>query len=470
MYQVRPAQLVVLVVMAALIADVLPAVSPALAGGSASYESTSMILGTGSVEVDLSSITASSDPTDLSAEIAFRATYGLTTDPAFVTSVERSPSSLRDYGVALTPTEEADLKHRDEVDSKLDPLLKHLASQAQFGGLYIDQSSGGVIDIATTGDASATLKDATSSAPSGAVLRSRHVQYTLQQLSALKDRVTQDVSSLTAAGVEVATIGVDVVANRVRIEVANLTDQVTTDLNARYGAEVIVVPGDAPVPATCTSRGACPLPNKGGLSIHATVGTTTYYCSSSYSARDIIYGAKYLYTAGHCIKDAGINTVWYMGSTAIGPGSVQDFYNGTSADVGLIALYSSNLTPPLNQVYASSNLDVRSMSGWWASSSQQAGVTVCRSGLTSGWLCGTIVQPDVTAIVGGTTVLHQWKTSYASGQGDSGATMMDNSVNYMGVMSSFTASNTWYGTVDYGDIMPFGTSRPLNPCVSSSCP
>jgi streptogrisin C len=109
------------------------------------------------------------------------------------------------------------------------------------------------------------------------------------------------------------------------------------------------------------------------------------------------------------------------------------------------------------------------MAGWWGNSSQTVGKTVCRSGQTSGWRCGTIAATNINVNIGGTWVLHQWETSYSSALGDSGATMMDNGVAWMGVLSSITSTNSFYGTVDYAIQEPFGGSHLLNPCVSSGC-
>ena len=389
--------------------------------------------------------------------IQFRSTYGFRSDEEFVSAAEADPFLSREYGLALTENEVAEMHRRDAVATNIVLLSAYLANEERFGGLFLDQSAGAVVDVAYAGDPDSIQSKVNSLAPAGANVRIRHVQYTLAELSALQDRVTQDADMWRTSGVIIASVGVDIRGNRTRVAVADLTGEAAGKLADEYGPRAEIVGGEAPAPASCVSRSDCASPLKGGLWIVS----GGFACTSGFLGRPGTAPTPlYMMTAGHCLQDSGLAPNWTHHGVVIGHGAFEQYYNGTNADIGAINATESGAK---NQVYANSPTDIRSITGHLLISQQPVGATICRSGASSGYRCGQVAQTNVDTWVGPYLVHHMWVTDYPSSGGDSGGSMI-NGFNAAGIFSALTSTNSYYSTIDW-----IVTEHNVRPCYSASC-
>ena len=209
------------------------------------------------------------DDSELVAAIRFRVSFGLEADPAKLAEYHADPHMSRRYGLPLTKAEESELARRDRLVDGLDALIDEVGADPRFGGLFFDQPAGGVVDIAVTRDAAELAARAQAALPSDAEIRTRVIEDPLADLQATQGVITDDWPSWDDAGVQIASVGVDVRANRVRVTVADMTRAGQAALEARYGPAIVVVDGEMPSTAACNSRTDCSSPIKGGLSITA---------------------------------------------------------------------------------------------------------------------------------------------------------------------------------------------------------
>lgn len=296
--------------------------------------------------------------------------------------------------------------------------------------------------------------------PAGATVRTRRVDHSFLALTGLQKDIADSMDAWASRGITVAYVGIDVIGNRVLVAVVDVTEEKRSQLSAAYGDAIEVIDGELPHEATCNSRTDCRSPLKGGLSI--TGGG--WVCSSGFLGRpESSFTQLYVLTAGHCLQDSGLAANWsHQG--VIGHGAFEDFYNGSTADVG--AIYASEAGAK-NQVFANGTADIRSITAELSIVYQQVGGAICRSGQTSGWRCGTIATANTDVNVsfpGGTYLLHhQWITNYPSQGGDSGGSMILVS-DAAGILSAITSTQTFYSQIDW--IIGESGKRP---CYTSAC-
>jgi hypothetical protein len=217
----------------------------------------------------------------------------------------------------------------------------------------------------------------------------------------------------------------------------------------------------APVAAVdqpdCRSRADCGLPVKGGLDITF----TGWSCTTAFMTEHLETRDRYVLTAGHCVTSSGLYARWSHNGRPIGRAAFEAFHDGSNADVGAISVHGSAVA---NQVYGSSNADIRLVNGSLPDASQTVGSEVCRSGGTSGWRCGTIVATGVDVMIEGKLIRRTWWTDFPSAKGDSGAPVLDSQGRAMGIVIATTATRTVYSTID-------GISAELDVrlCVDSEC-
>ncbi len=75
---------------------------------------------------------------DVAEGVRFRSEMGFVTDLDFINAVSRDIRSSWDYGVALTPTEKAEIDRRLEIGAQSGPLSRHLRSVPTYAGGYTD--------------------------------------------------------------------------------------------------------------------------------------------------------------------------------------------------------------------------------------------------------------------------------------------------------------------------------------------
>lgn len=119
-----------------------------------------------------------------------------------------------------------------------------------------------------------------------------------------------------------------------------------------------------------------------------TINNTTGWCSVGYGARDRS-GNQYLVTAGHCV--ANLPTLRYDG-TAFAKGVKTRYALGTrSVDMGIASVNSGHsITTSVGTWGNTSPIAVR------GSNRAYSGASICKSGATTGWTCGSVGSYNVS--------------------------------------------------------------------------
>ena len=220
---------------------------------------------------------------------------------------------------------------------------------------------------------------------------------------------------------------------------------------AHMGSGVVVHP------PTCRSRSDCGPRIMGGLQITF----TGWSCTTGFVARDSQTRQLYVLTAGHCLAGSGVSALWSHHGASFGRATAEAFHPGSVADVGEIEVAGPATS---DEIYGPSNADIRRLTGSAPNASQTVGSEVCRSGVTSGWRCGSIVAADVDTTLLGTLIRHTWWTDFPSASGDSGAPIVDHDGRAAGILIATTSTQSVYSTVDW-----IATELHTRACVDSEC-
>jgi len=393
---------------------------------------------------------------DVERQVAARAALGLPTDPTYVAGVAADSTADTSFGVPLTPAEIADLRARPDA-AALDPMVSFARRHpADYGGTYIDQAAGGIVDVALTGSARLRTADLAALLPAGVKTRFRSVRWSEQDLTSATSAITKDMPVLEASGIVFGQVYPDVVTNRVVVAVIGDVAAATRLLTSKYGPIVDVRPGTSAEAMTCT-RQSCPPPWRGGLQINS----TTHSCSSGYVARVAGGGLWYLITAGHCDDNGSINLNWYNGSAFIGSVVRSGFHDYSAADALAIAIGSNTRS----NYYWVASTDTQDTFTTWAGGT--VGEIVCKSGNTTGETCGGIQALGVTVPYDGKHFVDQTQVSMWIDLGDSGGPVFDWN-NPHKLLGTVTAGNpqmlSWFSTV-YDEMQVLA----IAPCTTMAC-
>ncbi|RLK58921.1 S1 family peptidase [Actinokineospora cianjurensis] len=243
------------------------------------------------------------------------------------------------------------------------------------GGLRIDGSfvdANGTLTVNTT--------DASSAATArSAGLATRAPARGEAALSRVQAQLDQAATRQVPAGV--ASWSVDVAADVVKVEVSDAArPQAKAFLAevAKFGAAVQVVRTGTPLQTQAVVYPGSKMNINGGSG----------YCSVGFGARNSS-GTQYLVSAGHCI--AGLPSLYNNGA-AFAKGTATRFAVGSnSVDMGVAKINSGNsIATTVGTWGATTNVAVR------GGTKASVGSSICKSGATSGWTCGTIKAYNVT--------------------------------------------------------------------------
>ncbi|GAA4872380.1 S1 family peptidase [Actinomycetospora straminea] len=163
-------------------------------------------------------------------------------------------------------------------------------------------------------------------------------------------------------------------------------------------------------------------------------------CSLGFSARTAT-GEPRLVTAGHCTNRGGDVT----GANAAPIGPIRSSVFDRTGDWGVVDVGPAwRPTPSV----AAEGSTTRSMTG---TATAPVGASVCRSGSTTGWRCGTVTAVDVTANYAAGPVEGLVLTTACSEGGDSGGPFVSGG-SALGVLSGGTGDCTAGGTSLYQPI------------------
>jgi hypothetical protein len=396
-------------------------------------------------------------PSDAIADaVDFRRSFGFVSDATVVAAYEADDSLNRDYGVPLTQSEVAEMARRDAVAVAVGPMVAELRQTDGFAGLFIDQAAGGVVDMAFVGEVPLPPDWTGRHLPPGTEVRFRTADYSYAELRELQDLVTNDWLRLEADGLPMVSVGVDPRTNRVLVGVDASAIDAAPAFARAYGPRVIVrqVSPEEPT-ADCNSRDDCP-PMKGGLKINGAIKA----CTSGFNGRPVASSsARYIITAGHCIRDDGLGSTWSHNGDDLGISIFHDYHQNSTADVGVIA---HDTTGPHYHYYSVNNLSIRKVTAGRPNDQQPVGATICRAGQASNpeWKCGQVLQADEDVSVGGVLLHHMWQQDFSNSMGDSGGPITNGSTSAMGIVSSVW----WYSTID-----GIADQAGVRPCYSITC-
>ncbi|MBI2776416.1 MAG: hypothetical protein HYX57_03995 [Chloroflexi bacterium] len=186
------------------------------------------------------------DPAQLADAMRFRAEFGIDTSQAGVLSVLGDPTADLRYGTALNADEAAEMDRRAAIQDGIGPLSEWVDKHPDsFGGLRFDQKAGGAVVVSIPRGVSIDRDQLASMAPAEAVIVYEQVDYSSAELASTQAKVEGDLDSLEKRGFTIVQIGVDVIANRVVITVADLNEATRVALESEYGDTVEVREGEA---------------------------------------------------------------------------------------------------------------------------------------------------------------------------------------------------------------------------------
>ncbi|MFD6873674.1 MULTISPECIES: carbohydrate-binding protein [unclassified Streptomyces] len=324
----------------------------------------------------------------------------------------------RDLG--LTPTQaRTRLAHEAEAGATAGRLRDRLG--AAFAGAWLDGADAGTLTVATT-------RAADTAAIRAAGAEARLVGRSLADLDAAKAALDR------AAGAETPVRYVDTRTNALVIE----------ETRPGAAARLLAATGTDSALATVVRTAEAPRP------LYDLRGGDAYYMNGSGRCSvgfPVTKGTTQGFaTAGHCGR-AGTTT---SGFNQVAQGSFQaSVFPGN--DMAWVAANSSWTSTPFVKGSGGANVQVT------GSVLQPVGSSVCRSGSTTGWHCGTVQQHNTSVTYPEGTISGVTRTTVCAEPGDSGGSYISGS-QAQGVTSGGSGNCSSGGTTFF---------QPLNPILSA---
>ncbi|MFE5941343.1 carbohydrate-binding protein [Streptomyces sp. NPDC056480] len=290
-----------------------------------------------------------------------------------------------------------------------------------FAGAWVDGAEAGTLTVATTRAADTTAIRATGA-------RARLVTHSLTSLERAKERLDR------SAGTDAPVRYVDVRANVLVVE----------ETRAGAGARLVKATGVPRELVRVVRAGQAPRP------LYDIRGGDAYYmggggrCSVGFAVtRGTTQGFA---TAGHCGR-AGTTT---SGFNQVAQGSFQgSVFPGN--DMAWVAANANWTSTPYVKGSGGANVQVT------GSVLQPVGSSVCRSGSTTGWHCGTVQQHNTSVTYPEGTISGVTRTTVCAEPGDSGGSYISGS-QAQGVTSGGSGNCSSGGTTFF---------QPLNPLLQT---
>lgn len=437
----------------------------------------------------------------LTQALEFRRELGLDADLSTVSRADSDSANFPDetWGIPLTVSESAELNRRVQIQLSLDEALAYGRSDPSWAGAWIDQRAGGVPVFAFTARTDDQTSEIARRLPRDTQFRTTTVSRTLAELAELKQRITLDIEELAEFGLQVTSVGFDLMENKVTIGLKHLTTTGREAILAKYGMAVAVRERAPAVADACPQTGCLPL--KGGIGMlgkgGAWPGTVGYLARRTDVSPDVLV----IVTAGHIVKlgSGATGDPFTHGTTNLGyginspamAGKIHTFFDLADADVGLISVFSSVYPTSRNQILVDeAPVTTRPVLNIQPAASQLPNSLVCRMGRTTLLQCGTIRDNDETMIsdvsgVESHLIEHTVVYRRDALGGDSGgpifvtvtppgeppeAVLYGTHVHSEGGAFSSTKEG-WYSPIDRGIAQLQSRHEPLalSPCVTGSC-
>jgi hypothetical protein len=346
--------------------------------------------------------------------IRFRAEHGFDANPDFVAELLRADSWTK-YGPGLTAAEVEDLDGRADLRARLDLAIGYVNQQSrQFGGAFFDQSAGElklvVRVVAATTDAD--LGELETLLPSDAIVEFRRARYSMKYLEDLRDELflSLPVDESTYAYVDpvenqVVLGAPDDVLDVAAVRIGSRSDAVSFTIGRR-------IIGDA-----CSSRTACTSPWRGGTYLSG--------CTWSFNVRPTASSStRYVLSAGHCshLGDDRLHNGAVVNQNIGVDRNSFDLAGTVNADAMRAPLKS--FSGSANLIYDSDFTKSHAITSFELTANQTVGETIAMSGITGGYVFGTINAVNLLRpITRGTDTkqVYLMRATFNSGSGDSGA-------------------------------------------------
>ncbi|MFC5446828.1 hypothetical protein [Paenibacillus aestuarii] len=230
---------------------------------------------------------------DIEKNSKFRETFGLDTEQNHMRSLIKTEQSLftgkgKKYGVVLTQNEEEALDKRIDMQKngvpKIKEYIKANIKNGSFGGIYIDQKSGGIVNIGFKGSLEKLNKEANDIKDlygNPHLIKFYEAKYTEDELNDLHQQVDDSRFEIEKAGIKLVSVRTLLPEQKVQIGVENLNADTSTTLNKMFDKNMIVVKQEATsfqITNSKTNYGGV----AGGLSIDK--GGDPNYCTAGFSA------------------------------------------------------------------------------------------------------------------------------------------------------------------------------------------
>ncbi|WP_030774478.1 carbohydrate-binding protein [Streptomyces sp. NRRL F-2664] len=336
----------------------------------------------------------------------------------------------RDLG--LTPTQaKARLVHEAEAGATAARLRDRLGGA--FAGAWVDGADAGTLTVATTRASDTAAIRAAGAEP-------KLVTRTLAALDGAKAALDR------AAGPATPVRYVDPRTNMLVVE----------ETEAGAAARLLSATATDAALVTVVRTAEAPRP------LHDLRGGDAYYmngsgrCSVGFPVtRGTVHGFA---TAGHCGR-AGTTTT---GFNRVAQGSFQaSVFPGS--DMAWVAANTNWTSTPFVKGSGGTNVQVS------GSVLQPVGASVCRSGSTTGWHCGTIQQHNTSVTYPEGTISGVTRTTVCAEPGDSGGSYMSGS-QAQGVTSGGSGNCSSGGTTFFQPLNPILSAYGLTLKVSGSDP
>jgi streptogrisin C len=334
-------------------------------------------------------------------------------DP-YAPSKEIVDAMVEQFG--LTPKEARDRIRAEGRASDIRAAARQAAGEA-FAGAYFDRTRA-VLVVAVTSSAVFDAVLATGAQPK---LVSASYAALEQELHVLDSRTG-------TAPAQVVGWRIDEEANTVVVDVAGGPSQAVKSFVA--GLAHVTVNYDQPPPQTTADL-------IGGMAI---LGGSAR-CSLGFSTRNAS-GVVFIVTAGHCTNLGG---TWTGSAGTIGPVAGTSF---PTNDYGRIQR-TNTAWVPTSKIQGGSSVLGRTVAA--------VGTSVCRSGSTTGFRCGTIQAINQTVCYAQGCVYQVTRTTACAQPGDSGGPYVSSTRQAQGVLSGGSGNCTSGGTTFF---------QPLNEILS----
>jgi hypothetical protein len=190
------------------------------------------------------SIVETPSPNEAEA-IRFRTSAGFRADVPYVRLVAASAdASSLEFSIPLLPAEIAELNARaanaDAVRDAIDAYTR--AHPDEFAGLYLDQEhGGGAVTTLWTGHLDKHAAAIRALVRPGARIAFRQATFTYRDLRAFQDRISSDWDWMRGFEIAPMGVGVDMVGNRVELDVSSAATAAPAIVAAHYGNDAVML-------------------------------------------------------------------------------------------------------------------------------------------------------------------------------------------------------------------------------------